>query len=293
MPPTEASKCYLLSMCAELRVRIYCHLFKRATVFLKHTYDDDSHELIVTRLWSIDCPMGILSACKTTHIESKPVLAESVFLTISLHGWNPTAAFRVFYPSELDDYLLSIRNVRIETNCSRSEIEIDLERLPNLKQLTYAEVDDVALLVKTSFTDESKALELITDESDPKMVKWQIDAELEDMQPQPRPNLAGLLWLQELQADPKRLYQLVRENEYEIRIMNKDKGMEVGNMVRYIKLRFDACSYVLIETVSSTFWVSGRWKEQTIQLCAASNRAAGLTDPQREIRDSGEWEWPL
>ena len=119
--------CRLLRVPAEARLRIYQYLFYGAKVFLRNVYDTkEGKTSVTTHLASEDCHKSVLFICKQVYIEAKRILADSILLTITSNSRSTSPDLRVPYPDRLTEYLLRVRELRLEDR-NPCKLKIDKE----------------------------------------------------------------------------------------------------------------------------------------------------------------------
>ena len=279
-------------MCAELRIKVYRYLFEDATALIRNINDFKTCELVGTRLWSTGCHKSILSTCKTTHVESKPILASSMLLIICSSWWNAQDSFKVYYQDPLRSYLLNIHELRLEDNYRSRHWVFGTTGLPNLTSLTLVGAG-VLLTSRFEVLDDTAAVPLIEGKEDQHVIEFHLELENGTGLPVSPENSPYLPWLVELLRKPGRTFRVFREHDYELLITKIEADAVSGRLQRWMRLKFHADSGRLARTVSAMCTVSGQWDAGTIDLCASSNRQAGLTVSQKWEHDGMEATYPL
>ena len=280
MLSTSLPRCHFIRMCAELRIRVYRYLFEDATALVRNIHDFKTCDLVGTRLWSTGCNKSILSTCRMIHVESKPILAGSMLLIICSSWWKPQASFKVYYQDMLSSYLPNSRVLRLEDNYGSRYWIFDTTRLPNLESLTLVGAG-VFLTSTFEVLHDTAAVQLVEGKEDQHVIEFHLGLEDGTGLPVSPKNSPYLPWLVELLKRPGRTFRIFREHNYELLITKFEADAVSGRLQRWMRLKFDADTGRLVRTISAVCTLSGQWNAATVDLCASSNRQAGVTVPQK------------
>ena len=292
MPFTSLPKCHFISMCVELRIRVYRYLFEDATALVRNVHDFKTCDLVGTRLWSTGCHKSILSTCRTIHVEAKPILAGSILLIMGDSWWPAANIFKVWYPQQLTSYLPHIRELRLDSADRACGVVLNTARLPNLESLTVVGLSRGSI-VHVDIAHEVAAVSLLIGDGDQQLINDCLESEHHDQFFELDLASSHLLWFRELLRKPGRTFQIFRENDYDYRITKTEKSGRTGRLLRRVRLKFKADSGKLLKMVSATCGMHGQWDAETVELCASRNREAGITDPHELERDGSDLKYPV
>lgn len=284
--------CRLLHLPAEVRLRIYQYLFYGAKAFL--SYDNTSVE---TRLTSEDCHKSILFVCKQVYIEAKPLLANSLLLTISTDSRISSLNPFIFYPDQLAEYLLYLRELRLKDFCDPRNLKIDRETLPKLESFTYSGSKYFAIEFGRDVSSEAEAVAWLTGEHDQDFAEIRMHPTNLKRRKWPDPLYLSSTWLSEQLEIPNREYQLRKEDYYEFQIEKKQDGLKIGSIYERIRLTFDVETHAVVSKLPATCEMWGRWSDETVKLCASINRDSTMGKTtwldDEDADDTGGWFHPF
>ena len=273
MASATSQSCRLLRLPVEARLNIYHYLFHGPKAFLDIVYETkDDKTSVTTVLSSEDCHKSVLFVCKQVYVEAKRILADSVSLIVISDSLNTSPDLCVPWSDQLDEYLFHVRELWLEER-NPCKLKIDMEALPNLKKVTYS---DIYLIVNFSpdVSSDAEAIAWLKGEHDQELVKTRLESVINDRHRRMRtdPFSRCSVWFHEQLGMPNRVYQLLKEDLYDVEIIKREDGRKVDLINPQIRLTFNVETHAVISRLTESCHGWKGWSKEVIELCASINR---------------------